>query len=69
MPRTKSAVTQSEIARCLKAARDAGYEDCRVEYEKPDGTRVRIVAGKTSDDDAQTDEFDDLIGRLPDATP
>ena len=69
MPRAKSAVTQSEITRCLKAARDAGYEDCRVEYEKPDGTRIRIVAGKASNDDNQADEFDDLIGRLPDATP
>ena len=68
MARAKSAVTQSEITRCLKAARDAGYEDCRVEYQKPDGTRVRIVAGKASDDDAQADEFDDLIGRLPDAS-
>ncbi len=68
MPRAKSNVSQSEITRCLKAARDAGYEDCRVEYEKPDGTRVRIVAGKASNDDAQPDEFDDLIGRLPDAS-
>ena len=68
MPRAKSSVTQSELTRCFKAARDAGYEDCRVEYLKPDGTRVRIVAGKATDDDGQTDEFDDLIGRLPDAS-
>ena len=68
MPSPKAAVTQSEIARYFKAARDAGYEDCRVEYQKSDGTRVRIVAGKASDDDALIDEFDDLIGRLPDAS-
>ena len=68
MPRAKSAVTRSEITRCLNAARDAGYEDCRVEYEKPDGTRVCIVAGKAVDPDAEANEFDELVEREPDET-
>ena len=69
MSRVKVAVSRAELTRCLKAARDAGYECCRVEYDKPDGTRVRVIAGEAADADAPADEFDELIGRLPDASP
>ena len=58
---TCAAVTQSEIARCLKAARDAGYDECRVEYEKTDGTRVRVIAGKAGEAADDGDEIDRMI--------
>ncbi len=64
MTSTKATVTQAEIRRCLKAAREAGLADCRVEIQKPDGTKLS-VSGKTSDAEAATDDFDAMIGRLP----
>ena len=63
MPRPKATVTQSEITRCLKAARAAGYEGCRVQYEKPDGTRVTVVAGKSGEVADDGDEIDRMIER------
>ena len=65
MPRAKSAVTQAEVARYFKAVRDAGFDRGRVEIDTPDGTRIRVVAGKASDDDAAVDDIDDMIERLP----
>ena len=66
----RAAVTQSELARALKAARNAGYERCDVEYENSTGTRVRVIARTTDDADADVADdfdFDEQIGRLPDA--
>ena len=68
MPNPKATVTQAEIRRCLKAARDAGYDEARVVIDKPDGTRVSIVAGKASEaiaDDA--DDLDAMIRKVPNA--
>lgn len=66
MPNRRAALTQAELTRCLKAARDAGYKEARVEIAKPDGTKVSIVAGKGGEaapDDA--DDIDAMIERLP----
>ncbi len=69
MPSPKAAVTQAEVRRYLRAMREAGFDGGRLEIAKPDGTKVKIIAGKSDDADAPADEFDDLIGRLPDASP
>ena len=46
--------------------REAGFGAGRIEIEKPDGTRIAIVAGKAGeavpDDD---DNIDAMIERLP----
>ena len=68
MPTPKATVTQAEVRRYLRAMREAGFEECRVEIAKPDGTRIAIVAGKAAEA-AATDDFDDLIGRIPNASP
>ena len=61
MARTKSAVTQAELTRYAKAMRAAGYEDWHIEVDKPDGSQVRIVAGKAEDDEASADAISRLI--------
>ena len=66
MPSPRAAVTQAELTRYAKAMRAAGYDDWRLEVAKPDGTKVKIVAGKAGDGEAPADEFDTLIGRVPD---
>ena len=69
MPGRKAVVTEAEIRRCLKAAREAGYEQARVEFVNADGTKVSVVAGKAGEvapDDA--DEIDKMINEVPDAT-
>ena len=66
MPTLKATVTQAEVARYAKAMRAAGVDEFRVEIERPDGTKVSIVAGKASEaapDDA--DDIDAMIERLP----
>ncbi len=71
MSTQKATVTQAELRRYLKAMREAGFETGRVEIERPDGTRVSIVAGRTgdaADDDAN--DIDALINKVPHvATP
>lgn len=70
MPSRRATVTEAEIRRCLKAAREAGYEQARVEFTNPDGTKVSVVAGKAGEgavDDA--DDIDRMIGRVPHALP
>lgn len=68
MPSPKAAVTQSELTRYAKALRAAGYSDWRIEVAKPDGTKVSICAGKAGEAADDCDDFDAMIGRLPDAT-
>ena len=63
MPSPKAAVTQAEIARCLKAARAAGYERCRVHYEKADGTWVTVDAGKCDEVADDGVDIDHMIER------
>ena len=58
MPNPKAALTQAEIARYAKALRSAGVDEFRVEIEKPDGTRITLVAGKASE--AAHDDADDI---------
>ena len=68
MARPKAAVTQSELTRYAKALRAAGYDVCRIEVAKPDGTRVTVVAGKAgedADDGDDGDDIDAMIERLP----
>ena len=66
MANQKAAVTQAEVRRYLKAMREAGFGEGRIEIERPDGTRVSIVTGKASEaiaDDA--DDIDFMIGKIP----
>ena len=67
MPNPKAAVTQSELRRYLRAMREAGFDEGRVEIAKPDGTKVSIVAGKAGEhaDGDDGDDFDAMIGRVP----
>ena len=67
MTNRKASVTQAELTRCLKAIREAGYGEGRVVIEKPDGTKVSIVAGAASKAGEATDDFDKLIAMIPDA--
>ena len=64
MPNRKADVTQTELKRYAKAMRGAGIDEFRVEIDKPDGTRVSIVAGKSTET-AEADEFDKLIEKVP----
>ena len=59
-----AAVTQAEICRYLRAMRDAGYGEGRVEIEKPDGTVIRVVAGHASETAEATDDFDAMINKI-----
>ena len=61
-------VTQAEVRRYLKAMREAGVAEGRVVIERPDGTKVSIIAGKGAETDA-TDDFDDLIAKVPVTMP
>ena len=67
MPRAKSAVSQSELMRYLKALRAVGYDDWRIEVAKPDGTKVSIFARESGEAAAADDGdvFDRMIARLP----
>ena len=65
MPRAKATVTQSELTRYAKALRAAGYEDWRIEVAKPDGSMVKIIAGKPGETADNGDEIDRMIERLP----
>ena len=67
MPNPKATVTQAEIRRCLKAARDAGYDEARVEINKPDGTKLTVVAGKASENTDPSDDIDAMIQKVPNA--
>ena len=68
MPTAKTTVTQAEVVRYAKAMRAAGVDEFRVEIEKPDGTRVSIVAGKASEN-AAGDDIEAMIARVPNAIP
>ena len=65
MANPKATVTQAEIRRCLKAARDAGYDEARVEIDRPDGTKLTVVAGKASEAADTGDDIDRMIEKLP----
>ncbi len=63
MSNSKAVMTQAELKRYLTAMREAGITEGRVEIEKPDGTKVSIIAGKISDADVASDDLDVLIRR------
>ena len=70
MSNPKAALTQAELARYAKAMRSAGVDEFRVEIEKPDGTRITLVAGKTGDPGDDADDIDAMIRNAPNgATP
>ena len=59
----KADLTQADLTRYARAMREVGIEDWRVEVERPDGTTVRIVAGKASETAETTDEIGAMIER------
>ena len=61
MPSPRAAVSQSELTRWAKALRAAGYDEWRVQIEKPDGTKVSICAGKADAPADDGDEIDRMI--------
>ena len=68
MTTPKATVTQAEVRRYLRAMREVGVDEGRVEIAKPDGTKVSIVVGKAGEavaDDA--DDIDTMIKRVPHA--
>ena len=65
MTRAKADVTQSELKGYLKALREAGPEDWRIEVAKPDGSTVKIIAGKSGEAADDGDEIDRMIDRAP----
>ena len=65
MTNPKATVRQSEITRCLKAMRDAGIAEGRLEITKPDGTRIAIIKLKASETADGGDDIDAMIEKLP----
>ena len=65
MASPKAAITQSEVARLAKGMRAAGIDEFSIKVEKPDGTKVSIVAGKAGETAEDGDDFDRMIGRVP----
>jgi hypothetical protein len=65
MSRRKSSFSQSDLTRCMKAARAAGVEDFRVEIQQADGSCVSIVATKLTPLPNGGDDIDNMIERLP----
>ena len=64
----KSPITQTELSRCFRALRSAGFASGRVEIEQPDGTKICVIAGEESEPVKGADDFDTLIERIkPDA--
>ena len=64
MANRKASVRQSEVTRYLKAMRDAGIAEGRLEITKPDGTRIAITSGKASETAETGDAIDRMIERL-----
>ena len=64
MANQKATVRQSEVMRYLKAMRDAGIVEGRLEITKPDGTRIAITSGKASEIADGGDDIDRMIEKL-----
>ena len=67
MPSPRAVVTQAEIRRYLKAMRDAGIAEGRLEITTPDGTRIAITSGKASVAADPSDDIDRMIEEVPNA--
>ena len=57
-------ITQAEVRRYLKGMREAGVADGRLVIEKPDGTKISIIAGKGGEAEAG-DDIAVMIKRIP----
>ena len=64
MSRAKSAVTQSELTRCAKAAQADGRNGMVI--VKPDGTKAFVFTDSACDTDAEIDDIDVMIERVAD---
>ena len=60
-------ITQAEVRRYLRAMREAGFDEGRIEIERPDGTKVSIVAGKASEAAEAGDDIGAMIEKIPNA--
>ena len=67
MANQKTAVTQADVRRYLKAMREAGIAEGRLEITKPDGTRIAITSGKASEIADGGDDIDAMIEKVPHA--
>ena len=67
MRSSKAVISQAEVRRYLKAMREAGFDDGRLEIERPDGIKTSIVTGGASEDVA-TDDWDAIVEKVPYAT-
>ena len=65
MANQKATVRQAEVTRYLKAMRDAGIAEGRLEIAKPDGTRIAITSGKAPENTDPSDDIDAMIERMP----
>ena len=60
----KATITQAEVTRVAKGMRAAGIDEFSIKVEKPDGTKVSIVAGKTGDAADDADDIDAMIRKV-----
>ena len=58
-------VTQAEVRRYLRAMREAGVVGGCLVIERPDGTKVSIIAGKGGETATPADDIDAMIERVP----
>ena len=66
MATPKTTVTQAQVRRHLRAVREAGYDEGRVEIEWPDGTGISVV-GKVGEAGDDPDDIDAMIDKVPNA--
>ena len=67
MATRRTAITEAELGRYLKALRRAGFGSGRVEIVQPDGTKISVIAGESSEPVPGAEDFDTMIGKVPDA--
>ena len=67
MANRKATVTQAEVRRYLKAMRESGITQGRLEITTPDGTRIAITSGKASEAADPSDDIDRMIEEVPNA--
>ena len=67
MSTPKATISQAEVRRYLRAMREARFDEGRIEIERPDGTKVSIVAGKASENTDPSDDIDAMIQKVPNA--
>ena len=67
MPTPKATITQSEVARLAKGMRAAGIDEFSIKIEKPDGTKLTVVAGKASEAADTGVDIDRMIEKVPNA--